>query len=80
MCWLMLFDPSSALTNIKKALLSLCQTLLHPVTFIQAAIPEFLDSVGLDFMKNKVKRQGNDKMGNLAKLVWSLLIMWSKTI
>jgi len=61
----MLFDPSSSLTNVKKALLSITQTLLHPVTFIQKAIPEFLDDIGLDFMKEKVIR---DLRGFVAKM------------
>ena len=52
--WLCYYDRYGVLSEVKKGMANLAQIYLHPTTFIQAGLPEFIEKVPLNYVKDNV--------------------------
>jgi len=52
--WLCFYDRFGILDDVKKGMANLAQIYLHPTTFIQAGLPEFLEKVPLTYVKENI--------------------------
>lgn len=52
--WLCFYDKYGVLSEVKKGMANLAQIYLHPTTFIQAGLPEFIEKFPLNYVKEKI--------------------------